>query len=213
MARGNPKGGRAWHPQKRSPGSRDRRFWDLGADLDQNGALRIYRKPSGASALANKGLVIHQMDTEKNPEGLEIIQEGTGHSVSVRMEAGGTVVGGFEDDGTLIIPSSAELKDNHKNIGEKVAEKILGIKITSWEYNHAKGRRQVGPTAEDFKKITGYGDGETINQMTFLGLTFRVLQMIAKKVEKLEKRLGTEEADEAKKAKKSLENGDDLPKA
>ena len=208
MAYGNAKGGRAWYPEKRNPQSRDRRYWDLGADLDPNGSLRIYRKPCGADALGNKGLVIHQMDTETNPEALEIIQEGTGNVLSIRAEPGGSVIGGFEDDGSAA-GSSADLKQNFKNIGDAVAEKILGMKVTSWEYKHALGKRNVGPTAEDFKKITGYGNGETINLLTFTGLTFRALQLVFKRVKSLEKRLGTAESD----AKKALEANSESPEA
>lgn len=208
MAYGNAKGGRAWYPEKRNPQSRDRRYWDLGADLDPNGSLRIYRKPCGASALGNKGLVIHQMDTEQNPQALEVIQEGTGHAIAI-VDESGTVMGHVNKDGDWDNSSSVELKNNFKNIGDATIEKFLSLKVTSWEYNNTPGVRKVGPTAEDFKKITGYGTGRSINPMTFTGLTFRALQLVFKRVKSLEKRLGSAESD----AKKALEANSESPEA
>ena len=213
MAYGNAKGGRAWYPEKRNPQSRDRRYWDLGADLDPNGSLRIYRKPCGADADGNKVLVIHQMDTEENPVALEVIQEGTGHAVTFKNTFTDETVGSIDASGNVSPASSATLKENFKNIGDSVAEKILGIKITSWQYRAKPGVRYVGPTAEDFKKIAGYGDGKSVNMTTFLGLTFRAMQLVFKRVKALEKRLGTAERDAAEKAKKALEDNAESPEA
>ena len=216
MALGNARAGRAWYPEKRSPGSRDRRFWDLGADLDPNGSLRIYRKACGASALGNKGLVIHQMDTEKNPIGLEIIQEGSGNAIEFRESADetGNAVGRIDANGSVTAASSEVLKENFKPMNHKSIEKILNnLEIKSWNYKRNPKERFVGPTAENFQKATGYGDGQSVGQTTLIGLTTAMVQFIWKRLQKLEERVGSEEKDQAKAAKEALKNADDLPEA
>ena len=203
---------RAWYSEKRAPGSDYRRFWDLGADLDKNGALRILRMPSGASAEGNKGLVIHIADDVKNPIGLDIINEGSGSAITVRTTADGSVTGGLDADGNALLGSAKAIKKNLKAIADSTADKYLGMLIQSWSYKEGtSGARHVGPTAEDFADATGYGDGKTIHLGTFVGVAFRALQRVAARVEELESRLGTSESDEKAVAKEALKEADDIP--
>lgn len=184
---------RTWYPEKRNAKSRRWRFWILGADLDEDGCLRIYRQPSGASKAGNRCLKLHQMDTDTDPTALDIVQETTsGPAITFRRNANeaDTTGGSISRDGVVTTRSSVESKENFKGIKDATAEKIVkNLEIKSWQYKESDGERSVGPTAEDFKKVTGYGDGRRINQMTLLGLTFRVVQLLYKKLTTLEARL------------------------
>ena len=186
---------KAWHPEKRNPISRKRRFWDLGADLNNDGCLRIYRLPTGGSKEGNRCLQLHQMDTVQNPEVLEIINEGSGNSLIFRDAPGGTLQARVDSDGDFFgvsfnTTSAEALKENFKEIRDSTAEKIIkNLKVKSWNFKSTPSRRQVGPTAENFKDVTGYGKGEAVDTGTLLGLTVRMLQFLYKKVTKLEARL------------------------
>ena len=153
---------KAWYPEKRSPGSKDRRFWDLGADLNEDRALRIYRLPCGASRAGNKGLVIHMMDTEKNPEGLEIIQESASsvsdaYPIVFRRTKDGTAQGYVRmSDGDWATASSVAFKENFKEVPFSVLQKVATkLKVQSWNYKDSPTERFIGPTAEDFKASNG----------------------------------------------------------
>ena len=69
--------------EKYSPYSIHIRRKSFGANLDSSGNVRIYR----AVGDNQKALVIEQADTTNNPVGLEVINAGTGASLSIDCDA------------------------------------------------------------------------------------------------------------------------------
>lgn len=205
--------GKAWYPEKRNPASRDRRYWDLGADLDEDGCLRVYRLPCGATKDGNRCIQFHQADTEKNPDAVDIVQESTGNAMTFRTSLDQDVTDGgrMSRTGTLTAASAKALKEKFKPVHPKTAKKILGMPIDSWNYIVDPNERLVGPHAEDFLKFTGFGDGKSVNQMVFLGLTFRCLQFVYSVLTNLENRVKAMEPEST--AKKDLKDNDDTPAA
>ena len=113
---------------------------------------------------------------------LEIINAGTGNVISVRDEIGGSIVGGMNADGTNFASSSETLKENLKNMGDSVAEKhIENLAPKSFSFKKT-GNKQFGLTAENFKEVTGYGDGRTISPIVVAGLAVRYIQFLHKKL-------------------------------
>lgn len=206
-----PRKGRAWYPEKRNDNSRDRRYWDLGADIATDGVLTIYRKPCGETKDGNRVIRFHQNDTEKNPDAVDIVQDGTGLAMTFRtsedQESG---FGRITRLGAITAGSAKSLKENFKSLHPKSIQKMLKMPVDSWNFID-EDERSVGPTAEDFKEFTGYGDGSTINQMTFLGITFRCLQFVYAALTTLEKRVAAIEPEST--TKKELENNENTPAA
>ncbi len=67
---------------------------------------------------------------------------------------------------------------------------VRQMPVEAWTYKPgiADGGRHVGPYAEDFHKVTGVGDGKSIDPMTQIGLTMGAVQQLAEKVDRLAKR-------------------------
>lgn len=83
---------RAWKIQDRLQPERgvNARFTALGARLDSNQALEIYRAAfTGASATNNIGAVINQNDTTNNPIALKVINAGTGNGLFIDQNGNG----------------------------------------------------------------------------------------------------------------------------
>ena len=202
---------RKWHAEKRNAQSRDRRFWDIGADLTQHGSLRIYRLPSGASREGNKCLVLHQLDTEQAPEALEIIQEAESLALAVRQAEGEQVTASIHGNGIIIgdvrDSSSESLKENFQNMGDSVIQKIIKNLVVRRYNMKGDTTKRFGATAENFHEVTGLGSNDTIAPGTVAFLAIRMIQDLQKKLVAIEAKL-----DKAT-AKKDLKEGDDLPKA
>ena len=182
---------RKWYSEKRNPIARKRRFWDLGADLDKDGCLRILRLPCGATREGNRCIQLFQGDTEKNPVALDIVNLGSSNSVTLRTAADQPINDGarISRTGVLTGASSREIKENFKALHTTTLKKVLNnLTAESWNFI-GEEERIVGPDAESFAEFTGYGDSRSINQTTFLGLTFACVKLVWKTVNALEKRV------------------------
>lgn len=190
--------------QKKNDTAIRNRRWQLGADIDPNGALRIIRLPGGSHhADGNIGLVIHQQDTTLNPIGLDVIQEGTGAAIRFKSAADDTVVGRISAEGVVTPSSSETVKDDFKPVSHKLVEKMLNkLSVKSWVYRKRRDERMVGPTAENFQEITGFGDGTGVNSITLLGLTILMVQFVWRRVQKLEKQVSPAPASKKQTASK-----------
>ena len=62
------------------------------------------------------------------------------------------------------------------------------LAVLSWVYRHEAETRHVGPMAEDWKDVTGLGDGKTIHLVDAIGLLIKAVQELAARVEILETR-------------------------
>ena len=185
-----------WRKEKQNNDAIKRRRWDLGAWINNENNLEIYRGPDSEEhrgrthrrlrASENKNLVLRQEDTETNPEVLEIINLGSNNAITVRKAVGGAVTGGIDTDGNAFASSSEELKSNIRNMSDSVAEKhIDGLTPKSFTFNPT-GKKSFGLIAENFQEITGYGDGKTITPAIAVGLAIRYVQFLWKRTKSLE---------------------------
>ena len=187
MARNIP-----WHAEKRSPGSIQRRFWDFGAQLNDEGNVEIYRGYKENSSITgdeNKCLVLHQADSINNPEVFELVNEGSGDFILGRSVLGAPYDWRVSANGAFESSSSGALKENFKNMSDTKALKVIQeLEPKSYVYKK-NGEKGFGTTAENFRDATGFGDGATINALSAAGIALRLIQYVFKRVEALEKQL------------------------
>lgn len=93
--------------------------------------------------------------------------------------------------------SSKEKKQNKRPVKDAL-QAINGLPVEAWEYTDkakrekpdagvmpATGGTHIGPYAEDFKKVTGKGDGKSIGFQDALGLTMKAIQELDTKVNQI----------------------------
>ena len=186
-----------WRKEKQNPNATKRRRWDLGAWINTENNLEIYRGPEEGYLKAgeNKCLVLRQGDTGTNPEVLELVNEGTGDTIIQRHALGdSTHKGKLTRAGTWTNASSAELKENFKKMGDGVAERILDeLLVRTYNYKDAAGVKEFGPTAEDFHSTTGFGDDTGLNGVTVASLAIRLAQLVWKRHKALEAQVASQQ--------------------
>ena len=126
---------------------------------------------------------------------LNISKEGTGGTelvVNDRLNANGTtfVVDGSAAATSFITTSSRSAKtDGEKVDPEEVLEKVAGLGIERWRFNHeAADIRHVGPYAEDFKQAFNLGNSDkTIELQDANGVALVAIQGLYQRLLELEK--------------------------
>ena len=100
----------------------------------------------------------------------------------------GSIVGGIGS--ALLMPSDEEKKRDFAP-ADSILDAAKRIPISSWRYKRPldDGLRHVGPTAQDFKGFFGLGTGRAIPAVDAFGVTLAATQQLARKVERLEKRV------------------------
>lgn len=96
-------------------------------------------------------------------------------------------IGEFAGGVTGLLLSSKKAKTNKKTIKDDAAlDAVRKLDVEEWDYKpgEADGGHHVGPYAEDFKKHTGIGSGETIPIQDMVGITMRAVQDLDRKVSK-----------------------------
>ena len=183
-----------FNKEKMNNRSIDQRWWTLGAHINAQGNVEIYRSYNEQSSryfksdgTDNKCLVLNQNDSTNNPEALEIINAGSGNAIVQRAEAEDTtLLGRLTKAGVWTDGSSQKIKKGFKNMSDKVAEKQLkSLEAKSYK-SSITDEPGFGPTAENFREVTGIGDGESIAAGDMAGLAIRYCQLLLKKIESLE---------------------------
>ena len=176
-----------WRKEKLNPNATKRRWWDLGAWINNRGNLEIYRgaETKYLKQSDNKCLVLRQGDTETNPPALEVINEGSGHFVTFLNQNHGTgptpITSFIANSGSLTVSSSAELKEDFAELEDGTVEEHLeSLNPRSYTLKR-NGERDFGLTAENFAATTGYGDGKFIPTNTLLGLLVRYVVYLYKR--------------------------------
>lgn len=82
--------------------------------------------------------------------------------------------------------SSKKIKENKRPVGGAL-DAVERMPVEKWKYKDGveDGGEHIGPYAEDFKKETGLGDGESINVIDAIGLGMKATQELSAKVDKL----------------------------
>jgi hypothetical protein len=81
--------------------------------------------------------------------------------------------------------SSKDLKEDKRPVTGALAA-INGLPVEAWKYKDgvADGGEHIGPYAEDFKEVTGKGNGKAIPLQDAIGITMKAVQELDQKVEK-----------------------------
>ncbi|RMG01355.1 MAG: hypothetical protein D6726_09650, partial [Nitrospirae bacterium] len=101
--------------------------------------------------------------------------------------------------------SSRDVKEGFEAVDlEGLLEKVAELPVMSWRYKwEAEGVRHIGPVAEDFKEVTGLGDGVHISTIDAEGVTIASVKALYERVKEL-KAEGENLKEENKKKKKKV---------
>lgn len=118
---------------------------------------------------------------------LAMVQGSYGGTSSMRAPgagsnlAGNIIGGGLAGLGIASMFSSRQMKRPVAPIDPAaVADGVLGLPITTWQYNDAD-EVHIGPYAEDFRDTFGVGDGITIKYVDMFGVLFATVQHLLMK--------------------------------
>jgi hypothetical protein len=116
--------------------------------------------------------------TARAPGGVRFLSASSGTTTGVILAANGTSWASLSD-------SNAKTDIEPVNARE-VLKKVAALPVTSWHYKHDRGRRYIGPMAQDFHAAFGLGaDDKTITTLDTDGVTLAAIKGL---VEELEER-------------------------
>ena len=99
---------------------------------------------------------------------------------SAALDIGGTALGML----SFGILSSKELKDSKAPVdASEILASLMNLPVEKWKYIEG-GSDHIGPYAEDFKELFGYGDGTTIPIVDAIGVLMASVKALAEKVSK-----------------------------
>lgn len=88
------------------------------------------------------------------------------------------VTGSFRADGDVTLFSSRAVKTAISSVNPvEMLSKVAELDVASWRYQtEDESRRHIGPFAEDFQRLFGVGNGETISVIDAQGVTLAAIQ-------------------------------------
>ncbi len=106
------------------------------------------------------------------------------------------VAGSGRIDGDVALGSSRALKTAFEAVGSsEILAKIAELPLASWRYkSEDESTRHIGPFAEDFQRLFGLGDGETISVIDAQGVALAGIQGLDRKLDGELTRLRAENA-------------------
>jgi hypothetical protein len=133
--------------------------------------------PSNLLVLRNNGIGIN------NPNPVFPIH----HSSGARLTAGGVWTNA----------SSRSLKTAFETIDPlAVLDKVAALPVQGWRYKVEDGStRHIGPVAEDFQRVFGLGDGESIGTVDADGVALAAIQGLVQKMDKMDHALAAKDAE------------------
>jgi hypothetical protein len=111
----------------------------------------------------------------------------------------------LSQSGTWSNASDAALKENFTEIDPiEILDKISRLPVTQWNYkNDGSGIKHIGPTAQDFYRIFGIGEGErTTSTIDPAGVALAAIKALGEKTAELERK--TDEIEELKRRLEDL---------
>ena len=162
---------------------------------DRSGLMDSVR--TGVTTASQVGLHINIKDT-RNVRVLKLSKVASNNGDFVRCydvanDGTETPTGGAGNGGVWADGSLAELKEDMKDLTEPQIKKILD-KLEVYRFNFINDAEKigyVGPEAQEFHKLTGWGDGRTIAPGTIAGIALRLVKWVYKKVMDMDDRLKT----------------------
>ncbi|EIL8295821.1 tail fiber domain-containing protein [Salmonella enterica] len=87
---------------------------------------------------------------------------------------------------TKSITSSKSVKENKKPVNGAL-NALNGLNIQSWKYKDGveDSSQHIGPYAEDWQRVTGLGNGQSIPVVDAVGVTMKAVQELNDKVEQM----------------------------
>lgn len=116
-----------------------------------------------------------------------------------KQQQAASTAGAIGSLGAALIKSTQTAKTVHGGLnGEWAAGVMQAMPLSIWQYTPDQAPAgdtapHLGPMAEDFKKMTGLGDGQTINVIDYLGLMAGALKHALHRIEILERNASGEE--------------------
>ena len=176
----------------------------IGATIGKDDELVIVRHDlsglmdsvqSGATVASQTGLHINIKD-QRDVRVLKLSKVASNGGDFIRcydVAADGTetATGGAGNSGVWADGSLAELKEGMKDLTEHQINKILdNLEVYRFSFiNDTDKVVYVGPEAQEFHELTGWGDGRTIAPGTIAGIALRLVKWVYKKVMDMDKRL------------------------
>jgi hypothetical protein len=166
---------------------------DDGADIRLSGLGGDWILRTGPSRSGTPQFALHDATTDNSPI---LVTQGAPHASLVIREDGGvslgsrTVPAALEIHGhvrgtTFRSASSRELKTGFRaaDAGE-IVEKLSLLPVTWWRYlGEGEDDIHLGPVAEDFQRLFGLGDGETIANVDAVGVLMAAVQGLHRRLE------------------------------
>ncbi|MEI7659127.1 MAG: tail fiber domain-containing protein, partial [Phycisphaerae bacterium] len=164
--------------------------------------------PSGATGPAGANVAFGDSLSGSGVVGLTLSNTGSGNTNSVLklttsdatfggnyleiLDKDGNSRGGFDNTGTVIVPSDRNLKENFTNLDPlKVLDKVSLLSITEWNYKNDPSKRFIGPMAQDFHAAFGLGgsNDKVISPTNVQGVALAAIQGLNMKVDELQSRV------------------------
>ncbi len=94
-------------------------------------------------------------------------------------------------EGDVALGSSRSLKTSFGAVSSsEILARLTELPVVSWRYKtEEEGIRHIGPFAEDFQRLFGMGNGETISIVDAQGVAFAALQGLAENQAALEREI------------------------
>jgi len=135
---------------------------------------------SKANGTTNNGNFLEAFEYNADGEIPDALINASGAFIGARLTSGGA----FTDQ------SASTLKTNLKDLTERQIESLIEkAKIYRFEYLKEPGVVYIGPVAEEFHELTGWGDVGSISPKSLAGIALRLVQWVWNKVKGYEDRI------------------------
>ncbi len=149
-----------------------------------DGRVDLLMSDDTFSLLGNESQRIIAIDTRAT-DALQIVESGRvrigRRTFQPPPEATLHVFGDAIVEGDVTLGSSRSLKTSFGAVSSnEILARLTELPVVSWRYKtEPEGARHIGPFAEDFQRIFGLGDGETLSIVDAQGVAFAALQGLA----------------------------------
>jgi hypothetical protein len=94
------------------------------------------------------------------------------------------VAGDARVEGNFSVGSRRTLKTAFSPVSSsEILARVTDLPVASWRYqSEGESTRHIGPFAEDFQRLFGIGDGETISVVDAQGVSFAAIQGLAQRL-------------------------------
>ena len=159
-------------------------FHLTNADGTGDTVFKIARSGTGSWNLGHTGTGVFTFN-KSGTGGQEFTVRNRNHAVAT-LDVQGHVRGT-----TFKNSSSRKLKTGFEAVDSaEILQKVSELPVTSWRYRDDDAdSKHIGPVAEDFQRLFGVGDGETLSTVDIDGVVLAAIQGLRGEVEEKERRI------------------------